>query len=1385
MKKNLQFRGLFIALFAMMWSFALQAQTWTAPTLTGSTLTTGTTYYVYNVGSNGYLTRGGTYLTQAVVTAQPRLNASTSIIKWTATNTGGSIWTFQYNLAAANVASNFLFPSNASSADGSVYTDNTTNDTWNVVQTDAPNKIYSIQVVSGYGGYSATQYVGSAAAAEVNNATSGGASGTSNVIRYNRTASTYTQWKFVAQTDLDLYNAKILLDRYMTYAKNRGIDISSYITTYNAGVTANITTAASTLLTALSRTTISFTNSSFESATAAAQTSMTGWTSSGGFQTQNSSPSTGFTKGGTYFVEKYIASAYGTSGSGTKAYLAAGTVTQSVSSLSSGLYELVVAGHAVQQAGANPLHTGAFITAGALSTEVCAGQDYSIENINVTGTSLTVGYSLAGTITCNWTAFDNYRLYYYGAIVPNIAVSKTSFDLSALPYSTTFDIVGGYLSADITLTPPNHITLSGTNVVNNGDGTFKILAANANITNTVTATWDGTVSVATSNIVMASGAASKNIAVSATIVPSILASKTNLSYSTSTNTGTFDITGANITSDITISVPTGITLSGTYVTGSAPTYTIVLANANAVNTVTTTWGKANNIASGTITVASSGATSKTVAITTTSDVETSTLSNIALSTGILNPVFATGTTSYSVKVPANVSSVTVTGTASSSVASISNNATAISNGTPSVVLGCSSYNTLNTTNYTVNWGGNYTFADWAANGSTDAILSLPSVYGWSATPAIGWIAANGSTAGTCRYFDYVNGVNGTNPTYTYSGSNYTGRAMLMRWDGTGNAARVYSYPVKLETCKTYSLTGKANWHGTATVPTLTYRINSANDNTGTTYATGTAVTTTVGTFIDAGISTITVPTTGVYYLTITSSTQALCAIADLSLTTNVSESLTSSQTSLSFDTNNTSRTFTITGNSLTNDVTLSAPTGITLDKTSISAADAQCGVTVTATYDKSATIRGGSITATSGILTQNITVNASADNLCYTPLYSSRTNIISDTYFNSLSAYSLSWGNAALTTDPSLVYCGLNSAVITGTNAGSFAYPLTGKWAVNTTYRVKAKVNVTSGTFQLSISGWFGAAADIVNTIPTTSGWQDVDFTFATGSVINSANQLVYFNNFGLGAGIGYIDNLEMYAIPSTSISTTNLSFDLSNTSRTFTVTGVELTSDVTLTPPTGIALDKTTIAFADANSGAQTVTATWDQTHTVTAQNIVISSTGVPTNNISVTSADLTVSTLSNIAISSGLISPAFSSGTTTYTVKVPADVSSTTVTGTATSSAASISNNGTAISTGTPSVILGCTSHDNSSTTNYTVNFANYTFTDWAANGDQTSTSASLPSTYGWKCTNIGSPNTVVNTWNNYGTQGSCRYNDVAGAYTYNSVSFTARKLWIRWNG
>ena len=610
------------------------------------------------------------------------------------------------------------------------------------------------------------------------------------------------------------------------------------------------------------------TNPSFEDSQTNQTATIPGWTNTY-FVTQNNVPGQTWVKDGNMYTEKWIASG---------SNLAAGLMSQTISSIPNGRYRLTVLAHAIQQSNVALVTTGASVFAGASSTAINVGGTYTVDNLAVLSGSLNIGYQLVAPITCNWTGFDNFKLYYLGAITD----------------------------------------------------------------------------------------------------PALTAPQTTVALTTTTNSATIELTGANLTSDVTITVPSShITLSGTNVTGTSPNYTIALASANQLNAITVSWDKVANV-SGNISF-TSGTASKTVAVT-TSDVETVAISGITLSAGTLNTPFALGTTTYTVKAPADAISTTVTAVTIPTIATVTNNGTTINASTPSVVLTGNSYNgASHTADYTFNWGGNYTFADWAANGSTDASLSIPTNYGWSATPTLTWQPAN--TSGNVRYMDLVAGANAgiVGITYTYSGSNYSGRIMFVRWDGS--AARVYSYPVYLEACKSYNFAGKAAWNSVATAATLTFKINTAKDNTGTNYATGTTVTTTAGALIDASINSFTVPVTGVYYLTVTSSTASLCALADLALTTNLTPAFSVSKTYEYFDNSALTQSFTVQGNALVSDITLSAPAGISLNKTAITAAEAQCGVTVTATYDNSVSIADGSITVANTEFSKTIIIDAVKNNL--------------------------------------------------------------------------------------------------------------------------------------------------------------------------------------------------------------------------------------------------------------------------------------------------------------------------------------------------------------------------------------------------------------------
>lgn len=508
-------------------------------------------------------------------------------------------------------------------------------------------------------------------------------------------------------------------------------------------------------------------NASFENAY-----SLLYWTNTNSMARQNNTPGNNWTKDGTYYAEKWIASG---------SNLPAASLSQSLTNLPNGKYYMTLSGHAIQQSNAALVTTGAFAFAGVVSKAINTGGNYTVENIVVTDGSLNIGYKIEAPITCNWTGFDNFKLYYQGPVMD----------------------------------------------------------------------------------------------------PVITAPITNASFTTATNTATIDITGANLTSDITISVPsTTISLSGTNITGTSPNYTIALANANATNSITATWDKAANV-SGNITFTSGSAT-KNIAVS-SSDVETVSISGFNTSSGILNPTFDVNTTTYSIKTP--VSGTTISAVKTPADATVSNSGTTLSSSNTSIVMTGSSYNgNATTSSYTFNWDSNYSFDDWDANGDVSSTaVSLPSTYGWqcinTTDNTVENVWNNFGTQSNCRYRD-------TNTGYTYNGADKSNvRIMFIRWDAGGTTNRVFSYPVYLETGTNYQINGKIAWNSNGSAPIVNFKINSAANNGGTNYATSNITTGSSGALKDINLRNISVPTTGVYYFTISANTASLCAISDLQINT--------------------------------------------------------------------------------------------------------------------------------------------------------------------------------------------------------------------------------------------------------------------------------------------------------------------------------------------------------------------------------------------------------------------------------------------------------------------------------------------------------------------
>ncbi|MFT3752044.1 MAG: T9SS type A sorting domain-containing protein [Paludibacter sp.] len=235
--------------------------------------------------------------------------------------------------------------------------------------------------------------------------------------------------------------------------------------------------------------------------------------------------------------------------------------------------------------------------------------------------------------------------------------------------------------------------------------------------------------------------------------------------------------------------------------------------------------------------------------------------------------------------------------------------------------------------------------------------------------------------------------------------------------------------------------------------------------------------------------------------------------------------LTLSATSFYYDANNLTKIFNVSGANLTGDVTLTAPQGITLSKTTLTAAEAQAGVNITAQFTGSASIKGGTISVTTGSITKSISVTALyGDASCFTPLYNNRTNLVAEPFCNDRSKFG-GWGNVGIS--ELTKFCGERSLKVFG---GSLDASVAGGTAIasNKTYRVRAKIFVPSAhtaKFGLFLIG-NTADVDVYNST-TNDAWETADFTFKTATVGAGG---VFFQR-ATGTDSVFIDNYEMYEV--------------------------------------------------------------------------------------------------------------------------------------------------------------------------------------------------------------------------------------------------------------
>lgn len=294
--------------------------------------------------------------------------------------------------------------------------------------------------------------------------------------------------------------------------------------------------------------------------------------------------------------------------------------------------------------------------------------------------------------------------------------------------------------------------------------------------------------------------------------------------------------------------------------------------------------------------------------------------------------------------------------------------------------------------------------------------------------------------------------------------------------------------------------------------------------------------------------------------------------------------------SLFFDKITSVRTFTVKGGNLSANATLTAPAGITLDKTSLTPAEVAAGVTVTATHDGATVIASGEIViSTTGAANSIVTVNAQPDN--------ATSAIVNPNFSNGTTGWT------ATTTAQ-------NKTTATNQNVGAFegTMPFYENWNGSAyTGKIYQVVNgLPAGRYLLKMGvfannggeGLFVYGDNYETAVSNASvpAFFEVEFVTPGGSAEIGLNIKSGTNNW-VGIDNVSLKYLGVVSAPLVSVSATNILLTEANLSKTFTLTGANLTADVSLVSSVaGVTVLPATISKDDAElATGKTVTVTFD----------------------------------------------------------------------------------------------------------------------------------------------------------------------------------------------
>lgn len=287
--------------------------------------------------------------------------------------------------------------------------------------------------------------------------------------------------------------------------------------------------------------------------------------------------------------------------------------------------------------------------------------------------------------------------------------------------------------------------------------------------------------------------------------------------------------------------------------------------------------------------------------------------------------------------------------------------------------------------------------------------------------------------------------------------------------------------------------------------------------------------------------------------------------------------LTISETYLTFDDEIATATFTVLGGNLPEDITITAPTGFSVDNATLSQTAEE--TTITITFDGLTEVKDY-ITITSGSLSEKVRVLGYINDA---PLYTTG-NLISNYTVNTLDGFS-GWGagNRTITTDTTIIYSGKSSLRSAGNCGNSVDYSLGDALQSSTYYIYRAMLN-SNGDYRIAFKNAYinGEQEGNHDVLSTEGVWAQFEFEFLTETT--EADQYIFFNSCGGKSGsLAYLDNIELYKMP-IHLSVDSVTF-IEGGDSTFEVTAQLEASDAsyTVTVPAGVTTNLSTISANEA----------------------------------------------------------------------------------------------------------------------------------------------------------------------------------------------------------